>query len=339
MSFFERLWNIIRTFVMDKIVDPFRYFGPYDLVAILILTFLLYALYRFAKASRAGRVLLGLVIVVILSLVVSAFHMPALTFLIRLAAGVFFLCVVVLFQPEIRDALERIANSRLFAPRSDTLPKKLYPLAKEVTQQTLNAVFEMSENQTGALIVFEGLTKLGEYIESGKLVDARITSHMLTSIFFDKAPLHDGAVVIRDFRIYAASVVLPSAKNNINFGNLGTRHRAAVGISEVSDSLVVVVSEQTGKVSVAQEGKLLRGVDREMLEDILMTYLAGELYLRRRREESKKLFQERLEQLINRSNTDPEPQKSEGEQLEMPLPKPGIPELLNDNNSNKKGGR
>ena len=339
MSFFERLWTIIRTFVMDKIVDPFRYFGPYDLVDILILTFLLYALYRFAKARRAGRVLLGLVIVVILSLVVSAFHMPALTFLIRLAAGFFFLCVVVLFQPEIRDALERIANSRLFAPRSDTLPKKLYPLAKEVTQQTLNAVFEMSENQTGALIVFEGLTKLGEYIESGKLVDARITSHMLTSIFFDKAPLHDGAVVIRDFRIYAASVVLPSAKNNINFGNLGTRHRAAVGISEVSDSLVVVVSEQTGKVSVAQEGKLLRGVDREMLEDILMTYLAGELYLRRRREESKKLFQERLEQLINRSNTDPEPQKSEGEQLEMPLPKPGIPELLNDNNSNKKGGR
>lgn len=332
-------WENVRTFILRYIVDPFRYFGPYDLADILILTLLLYALYRFAKARRAGRVLLGLFIVMMLSLIISAFNLPALTYLIRLAAGFFFLCVIVLFQPEIRDALERIANSRLFAPQSDTLPKKLYPLAKEVTEQTLNAVFEMSESQTGALIVFEGLTKLGEYIESGKLVDARITSHMLTSIFFDKAPLHDGAVVIRDFRIYAASVVLPSAKNTIDFGNLGTRHRAAVGVSEVSDSLVVVVSEQTGKVSVAQEGKLLRGVDREMLEDILMTYLAGELYLRRRREESKKLFQERLEQLNSRSFNDPDAQKTEGEQLEMPLPKPGIPELLNEEHTTRKGGK
>ena len=336
---FDHFWEKAQAFVLRYIVDPFRYFGPYDLADILILTLLLYALYRFAKARRAGRVLLGLFIVVMLSLIISAFNLPALTFIIRLFASVFFLCVIVLFQPEIRDALERVANSRLFAPGSDTLPKKLYPLAKEVTQETLNAVFEMSENQTGALIVFEGLTKLGEYIQSGKLVDARITSHMLTSIFFDKAPLHDGAVVIRDFRIYAASVVLPSAKSSMDFGNLGTRHRAAVGVSEVSDCLVVVVSEQTGKVSVAQEGRLLRGVDREILEYILMTYLAGELYLRRRREESKKLFQERLEQLSNRSINDPEPQKNEGEQLEMPLPKPSLPELLDDESTPKKGGR
>lgn len=336
---FDHIWENVWAFILRYIVDPFRYFGPYDLADIIILTFLLYALYRFAKARRAGRVLLGLFIVVLLSLIVSAFNLPALTFVIHLFANVFFLCIVVIFQQEIRDALERIANSRLFAPRSDTLPKKLYPLAQEVTRETLDAVFEMSESQTGALIVFEGLTKLGEYIESGKPVDARITSHMLTSIFFDKAPLHDGAIVIRDFRIYAACVVLPSAKSSIDFGNLGTRHRAAVGVSEVSDSLVVVVSEQTGKVSVAQEGKLLRGVDREMLEDILMTYLAGELYLRRRREESKKLFQERLEQLNNRSLNEPEPSKTEAEQLEMPLPKPGIPELLNDENSAKKGGK
>ena len=336
---FDHFWENVQNFFMRYVVDPFRYFGPYDVADILILTLLLYALYRFAKARRAGRVLLGLFIVVMLSLIVSAFKLPALTFIIRLVANVFFLCVMVIFQPEIRDALERIANSRLFAPGSDTLPKKLYPLAKEVTEETLNAVFEMSENQTGALIVFEGLTKLGEYIESGKPVDARITSHMLTSIFFDKAPMHDGAVVIRDFRIHSASVVLPSAKSSMDFGNLGTRHRAAVGVSEVSDCLVVVVSEQTGKVSVAQEGKLLRGVDREMLEDILMTYLAGELYLRRRREESKKLFQERLEQLSNRSLNDPDQQKTEGEQLEMPLPKPGIPELYNDGNTTRKGDR
>lgn len=330
-------WERVQDFFLRYIVEPFRFFGPYDLIDILILTVLLYALYRFAKARRAGRVLLGLVIVVMLSLIVTMVRLPALTFIVKLFANAFFLSIVVIFQPEIRDALERIANSRFFAPMSDTLPKKLYSLAKETTKETLDAVFEMSENQTGALIVFEGLTKLGEYIESGKTVDARITSHMLTSIFFDKAPLHDGAVVIRDFRILAASVVLPSSSNGMDFGNLGTRHRAAVGVSEVSDCLVIVVSEQTGKVSIAQEGRLLRGVDREMLEDILMTYLAGELYLRTRREESKKLFKERLEQLSNTPISDSEPPRMEAEQLEMPLPKPGIPEMLNDTHSAKKG--
>ncbi len=333
----QTFWETIKDFVLRYVVEPFRHFGPFDLLDILLLTVLLYALYRFAKTRRAGRVLAGLVIVIIVSLLVTLLNLPALTYIVRLFASASFFCFVLIFQPEIRDALERIGNSRLAAPLSDTIPKKLYPLAKEVTAETLDAVFAMSESCTGALIVFEGMTKLGDYMESGKLVDARVTSHLLSNIFFDKAPLHDGAVIIRNFRIFAASVVLPSTKSTMDFGSMGTRHRAAVGVSEVSDALVVVVSEQSGKVSVAQEGRLLRGVDRDMLEDILMTYLAGNLYLRTRRAESKKLFLERLEQLTNTPVNESDGPKLEAEQLEMPLPKPGIPELFDEEDMPTKG--
>ncbi len=331
------MFEKVKDFVLRYVVEPFRHFGPLDLLDILILTVLLYALYRFAKTRRAGRVVAGLCIVIILSLGVTFLQLPALTYIVRLFGSAFFFCLVLIFQPEIRDALERIGNSRAAAPKSDTIPKKLYPLAKEVTKETLDAVFDMSESCTGALIVFEGMTKLGEYVESGKYVDARITSHLLSNIFFDKAPLHDGAVIIRDFRIYAASVVLPSTKSTMDFGSMGTRHRAAVGVSEVSDALVIVVSEQSGKVSVAQEGRLLRGVDRDMLEDILMTYLAGNLYLRNRREESKKLYMERLEKMNHTPVVEREEPKQEAEQLEIPLPKPGIPELYEENDIPKKG--
>jgi len=162
------------------------------------------------------------------------------------------------------------------------LPRKHYPLAKKTAEEIVDAVYHMSEKKTGALIVFEGLTKLGDYIQTGKIVDARVTSDLIQNIFYDKAPLHDGSVVIRDMRIWAASCVLPSANGNINFGRMGTRHRAAVGVTEVSDALALIVSEETGVVSVAQDGKLLRDVDRETLYDVLMTYLAGRLYLRKK---------------------------------------------------------
>lgn len=280
-------WEDACSFFQQYIAAPFLKIGWLDVLDILLLAIVLFEVYRFSRTRRAGRVLAGLVVVVLASLLVTLLQLPALTYLIRLCASVSFFCVVLIFQPEIRDGLERIGNSRLVSPRSDTLPRKQLPAARQVAGETVDAVFRMSESCTGALIVFEGLTRLGDCIESGKIIDARVTSHLLQNIFFDKAPLHDGALIIRDMRIWAASCVLPSTKSQMDFGNMGTRHRAAVGISEVSDALVVVVSEQTGTVSVAQDGKLLRGVDRESLKDILMTYLAGSLYLRTQRQEAR----------------------------------------------------
>ena len=148
------------------------------------------------------------------------------------------------------------------------------------------------------MIVIERTTKLGEYIKSGIIVDADISTHIIKNIFFNKAPLHDGALVIRDMRIHAASCVLPSARGNMDFGTtMGTRHRAAVGVTEVSDALVVVVSEQTGTVSVAQNGKLLRGVDEKTLFDILMTYVGGKTYLRQKRANMRHEYLQMMEEL------------------------------------------
>lgn len=298
---FGRFWSQIGNFFLEYVAGPFTRITARDVVDILLLTALLFVLYRYSRTRRAGRVLVGLAVVALFGVVVTLTGLTALGYIVRLFASAFAFCFVLIFQPEIRSGLERLGNSRMAAPLSDTISHRQYPAAKEVTAETVDAVCRMSNSCTGALIVFEGLTKLGNYTESGKLVDARVTSPLLQNIFYDKAPLHDGAVIIRDMRIYAASCVLPSTVSDMDFGNMGTRHRAAVGVTEVSDALVIVVSEQTGIVSVAQDGKLLRGIDRKTLTDILMTYLAGSRYLRIKRIEEKAAQIERNAPIVTAS--------------------------------------
>lgn len=283
MNFWAEIWAHICNFFMQYVATPIVNMNARDIIDVLLLAFVLYELFRFAQNRRAGRVMIGLLIVIFALMLVQFFRLPALTYISKLFAAASFFCIVVIFQPEIRDALERIGNSTVLNPRSETLPRKHLPLAKFTAEEITDAIFEMSEKRVGVLIVMEGLTKLGDYIQTGKIIDARVTSHLLKNIFYDKAPLHDGALVIRDMRIWAASCVLPSSNGELDFGSMGTRHRAAVGVTEVSDALVIIVSEETGVVSLAQDGKLLRNVDKETLYDVLMTYLAGRLYLRKKR--------------------------------------------------------
>lgn len=275
--------NAVLKWLEKHVADPLKNIGWRDVVDILLLALLLYTVYRFVRNRRAGRVMIGLLVVVFCGIIVQLLELEALTYITRLFAAAAFFCVVVIFHPEIRDGLERIGNANFLNPGSDSLPRKHYALAKSVADEVVDAVTNMSEKKVGALIIFEGLTGLKDYTASGKIVDARVTSHLLQNIFFDKAPLHDGATIIRNMRIWAASCVLPSTRGKLDFGSMGTRHRAAVGVTEVSDALALMVSEETGMVSVAQDGKLLRGVDPETLRDILMTYLAGRLYLRQKR--------------------------------------------------------
>lgn len=283
MEYLVNFWKSISAFVTEYIVTPIQQMKGMDVLDILLLGAILYALYCFLRTRRAGRVLLGLFVVVAISILVTLLDMPALSYVVRLFAASVFFCVVVIFQPEFRDALERLGNSSILNPGKSHVRHKQLDMARAVVGETVDAVGKMVETKTGALIVFEGLTKLGDYIQTGKIIDARITSHMLRNIFYDKAPLHDGAVIIRDMRIHAASCVLPSSNGKADFSTVGTRHRAAVGLTEVSDALVVVVSEESGLVSVAQDGNLLRDVDSETLYDILMTYIAGNTYLRFKR--------------------------------------------------------
>ena len=284
MNFWSEIWARICSFFAQYVIDPILNMNARDIIDVILLALILYELFRFAQNRRAGRVTIGLVILIFSLTLVKLFDLPALSYISDLFSAAAFFCIVVIYQPEIRDALERIGNSTFLNPRSDTLPRKHLPLAKITATEITDAVFRMSENRTGALIVMEGLTKLGDYIQTGKIVDARVTSHLLQNIFYDKAPLHDGALVIRDMRIWAASCVLPpSSSGELNSGSMGTRHRAAVGVTEVSDALVIIVSEETGVVSLAQDGKLLRNVDSETLYDVLMTYCAGRLYIRTKR--------------------------------------------------------
>ena len=283
MNFWSEIWAKICNFFMQYVAEPILNMDAYDIIDVLLLALILYELFRFAQNRRAGRVTIGLLILIFLLTLVKIFKLPALSYISDLFSAVSFFCIVVIYQPEIRDALERIGNSTVLNPRSDSLPRKHLPLAKFTAEEITDAVFLMAERRVGALIVMEGLTKLGDYIQTGKIIDARVTSHLLQNLFYDKAPLHDGALVIRDMRIWAASCVLPSSNGELDFGSMGTSHRAAVGVTEVSDALVVIVSEETGVVSLAQDGKLLRHVDKETLYDVLMTYLAGRLYLRTKR--------------------------------------------------------
>ncbi|MBE6553683.1 MAG: TIGR00159 family protein [Ruminococcaceae bacterium] len=314
MDFLTKIWSEISHFATQYVITPILNIGIWDAVDILLLAVILYQLYRFTRNRRAGRVVFGLVAVVIVSTIITSLKLPTLNFIVRLFSAAAFFSIVVIFQPEIRDLLEQIGNLTLFNPRSNTIPKKRMDQARAVADETADAVEKMAGSRTGALIVFEGLTKLGEYVETGKIVDARVSSKLLQNLFYNGAPLHDGALIIRDMRIWAASCVLPSTKSKMNFGTMGTRHRAAVGITEVSDALVIVVSEQTGIVSVAQDGKLLRDVDGKTLRDILMTYIAGNAYLRLKRANMRKEYLEMLEN-VARVKTPAEPRKSSREEI------------------------
>jgi len=297
MDVLQTVWNAISNFTVQYVANPIRSMGVWDVVDLLVLAVVLYQVYRFTRNRRAGRVLFGLGAVFVCCLIILALKLPALSYIVRLLSATAFFCIVVIFQPEIRDMLEHFANITVLNPRSNTVSRKKFALAKSVVDETVDAVEKMAATKTGALIVFEGLTKLGDYIETGKEIDARVTSKMLQTIFYENTPLHDGALIVRNMRLWAANCVLPSSKSKMDFGTMGMRHRAAVGVTEVSDALVVVISEQTGTVSVAQDGKLLRGLDADTLRDVLMTYIAGNAYLRLKRANMKKEYLAMLEKV------------------------------------------
>lgn len=312
MDFLTTVWNQICDFTMKYVVDPITKVEVRDVIDILLLAILMFEIYRFFHKRRAGRVVIGLAATVVLSALAVYFKLSALSYLVHLFASVAFFCAIVIFQPEFRDAFEHIGNLTIFNPRSNSLSKKKMGLANEVADETVDAVMTMAENRVGALIVFEGLTKLGDYTQTGCEIDARVSSKLLQNIFYNGSPLHDGALIVRKMRIHAANCVLPSStRKNFNFGLMGTRHRAAVGVTEVSDALVIVVSEQTGRVSVAQNGKLIRDLNAATLKDVLMTYMAGNAYLRQKRANLRQDYLEMLESIAQVEPVQPVAQKNE----------------------------
>lgn len=240
--------------------------GVSDVFDILIITAIIYRLMGFIIKTNSVKVAKGIVVLLLALWLSGEFKLHMINFLMREAAALGFIAIVILFQPELRRLLEKMGSSRMrgfFGNEFSSMHME------NAITQTVLACSDMSATRTGALIVFERDNQLTEPISTGTLVDAEVTAELLKNIFFVKAPLHDGAVIVRDGRIASAGCMLPMS-NNMNLSkDLGMRHRAGIGMSERSDSVVVIVSEETGSISIASDGMLKRHLSRETAETLL----------------------------------------------------------------------
>ena len=251
-----------------------------DVLDIVIVAYLVYKILGFIQETRAQQLVRGLVVLGIVFFLSDFLKLYLLNWLLRNFVTMGLFALIVLFQPELRRGLEQLGRRNIVAGQFRSLDKEN---AIEVVKEIVAAVDDFSATRTGALIVFERETMLNDIIETGTIVDARISVRLLGNLFYEGSPLHDGAVIIRGDRIHAASCVLPlTEKKNIG-RNLGTRHRAGLGVSEVSDALVIVVSEETGVISVAENGNFRRFMDLKSVEKILLgVYMPQEETFRER---------------------------------------------------------
>ena len=257
MELFDKLFS--GGFTFGKFFAPFASFQWRDVVDILALSLLFFALYRFVRDRRAGKLLKGILVLVTVYAVSVLFDLSALRYLMGSFFGYGVIALAIIFQPELRSMMERIGSvTGLQSFKSIGSEQKHMGLSAANVDAIVEAVKDMSFTKTGALVVIERTTRIGEYIRTGTTLNAELTPELLRAIFFDKAPLHDGAAIVRGGRIYAAGCYLPLSEQTDIFKGLGTRHRAAIGLSEQSDSIVVVVSEETGTISVAFKGELFR---------------------------------------------------------------------------------
>jgi len=246
---------------------------PIDVVDILVVAYIIYRVMKLLKDTSAARLAKGILILVLIMLFASFLHLTMISWLLRNALSVGVFAVVIIFQPELRRLLEQIGKgnlSRMLIPDTDP------DVVESMIVATVSACADMSRTKTGALIVFERKERLGEIIATGTRVDAAPSAELIKNIFFKNSPLHDGAMIVRAGRVCAAGCVLPLSGNQGLSRDLGTRHRAAVGMSETADSVLVVVSEETGAISVAIGGMLKRHLSPEILQKMLESELLGD---------------------------------------------------------------
>ena len=264
VEFFKRIGEALLSFNFTS-----------DLLDVIFVTFIIYEAIKFIRGSRSLHLIKGLAFLGLLYLLVKLTNMEASEFLLSSLFQNALLILVVLFSPEIRNILERFGR-RSITDFSFFSFKNNGAYQEEVTDlinDFCKAAGEMSETKTGALVVFEREAPLNEVIKSGTILDARSSTELFNGIFFKNSALHDGAVVVKDAKIYAAGCILPLTQNNSISSDLGTRHRAAIGMSEQSDAVVVIVSEETGYISVAINGKLQRDIKTSNLREILLSNL------------------------------------------------------------------
>lgn len=241
--------------------------GFSDVIEIIIIAYILYHIIVWIKDTRAWTLLKGILVLIFLFIVAELLKLKTIIWIVSKTISVGVIALVVIFQPELRRALEQLGQQKFISgllPFDDNRDKN-EKFSEKTVNELVKAAYELGKAKTGALIVIEQDNVLNEYVRTGIDVDAVLTSQLLINIFEHNTPLHDGAVIVRGDRVVAATCYLPLSDNMKLSKELGTRHRAGVGISEVTDSFTIIVSEETGKVSIALGGELIRNVDRDSL--------------------------------------------------------------------------
>lgn len=235
-----------------------------DAVDIVVMSIILYAIMKLVSKTRAMRVVLGLAVILLFAWVAELLNLPTLMWLFNWIVQASAVFIVILFQPELRRALERLGRGKIFAQRRNPIAD-----GQALVQQFTRALEDMARGHVGAIIVFERQTGLSDIVESGTIVDADVSAELIETIFYPNNPLHDGAMIIRDGRIWAAGCFLPLSENRQIASMYGSRHRASLGVSEVSDAYVLVVSEERGTISFIYDGALTSNVSADRLRRIL----------------------------------------------------------------------
>lgn len=275
----QRISQLLGRFTVDLYVPELQ---MTDIIELLILTYLIYHVIIWIKNTKAWMLLKGIVVLAVFIMVAAIFKMHTILYIAKNSVTILATAAVVVFQPELRRALEKLGEKQFL---TSIVPfetnKERVRFSEDTMDSIIDAVYNMGRAKTGALIVVEQAIRLTEYESTGIHMDCMVSMQVLMNIFEHNTPLHDGAIILRGDRIVSATCYLPLSDNMGLSKDLGTRHRAAVGMSEVSDALVIVVSEETGAVSVAQGGILERAINREELREKLV-------YIQDRKIESKK---------------------------------------------------
>ena len=266
------IWDAIKSF-WELIVYIVTNIRIVDILDILVIAFLIYKCMEFFSKTRGGQLVKGLILLIVMALIANWLDMVTVNWIMERVMDSLLIAAVIIFHPEIRRALERVGTSKWsFLGRSATTDSEEERITKCI-DAACKAAGAMQEQKCGALMVFERTTQLGEIVATGTLIDAEATSPLIGNVFFPKSPLHDGGMILRQGKVYAAGCILPLTQNTALNKELGTRHRAAIGMSENSDAVVVVVSEETGTISLAVNGELRRGFDAITLHNELTELL------------------------------------------------------------------
>ncbi len=259
-SFFDNFLNTILAIKLNDFID------------ILIVAYIFYKIFMFMKDTRAGQVLKGIVLLLVVTQLSEIFKLHTLNWILLNSLNIGVVATIIIFQPELRAGLEHIGRTKLsfFYKNHSNIKEEDF---NRYIDEIVESLYSLSRQKIGALIIMERQTKLGDIISTGTTLDAQISRQLLINIFIPNTPLHDGAVIIRENKIKAAACFLPLTQSKDLSKDLGTRHRSAVGVSEVSDCISLIVSEETGAVSIAKAGKIYRNITKDRMSSILKNNL------------------------------------------------------------------